>query len=160
MKRFLFAAVSAIGFMVMAPSALYAENYLHIKTSQGWEVLDLDKVNKLYFNNGVMTATDANDQAMVSYQQSDLQKMYVDNTTGIESIYESKTEGDPSFRYDSANSIVYMQTTGTLEIYNLGGELLVKIPEVLSGETVDLNGIAPGVIIIKSGNHTAKAIKK
>lgn len=160
MKRFVSMALSVM-VLIGTGSVKAADNYLHVRTSQGWEVLNLDKVDRLYFNNNVMTVTDASQNVISSFSKADLISMYVDDTstTAVKSIAAEEKDEAP-YRYDSSASNIYMKGTGEIVVYNLGGEVLVNIPEVKAGEVVDIKAIAPGAIIIRSGNYTSKAIKK
>ena len=158
MNRLVLAVMSMIA-LILTPAAKSADNYLHVKTSQGWEVLDLNKVDRLYFQNNMMNATDANQNVVGSFTQSDLEAMYVDQSSGIHSLPSATTE-KVTFTYDATTSIVTLKEAGSIEIFSLNGEQLVKIPRVEAGETVSLKGLANGAIIIKSGKYSAKAIKR
>ncbi|MDE5661443.1 MAG: hypothetical protein K2I04_02325, partial [Muribaculaceae bacterium] len=53
---FLAGAVALSALSVSAEDS--AGNYLHIRTSEGWQVLNLDTVDRLTFKGGTMTAPD------------------------------------------------------------------------------------------------------
>ena len=74
MRKFLLAL--CLGAFVFCASAA---NYLHIKTSTGWEVLDLDKVDRLTFSNGKMNAQDEKGVTVGTYSQASLEQIYVND---------------------------------------------------------------------------------
>lgn len=89
----------------------FAGNYLHFKTSDGWQVLDIDEVERLAFQGGQMIATDANGSTVAAIDQQSLERMYVDETSGVETI---TTAGNAAFRYIHATKSAEMLTDGLL----------------------------------------------
>lgn len=139
-------------------TAAAQSNYLHIKTASGWEVVDIDKIDKLTFKDGVMTATGSDNSVVASIKQQDLHEMYVNETSGVANV--AGEESKAAFSFDSESRSVRMLADGDFRIYDASGRLLVAIPEVKRGETVSLAGINPGIVIIKSGEFTFKALLK
>ncbi len=154
MKKFLLPLA-----LLAATMTVSAENYLHIRTDAGWEVIDLDKVDRITFTNGNMVATDASQNVLSTIAQSTLQTMYVDDTAGINTVSTDNTAATLTF--DAATKVVTLLADGSFEIYNAAGALLVAIPQVKQGETVNLSGISAATpVILKNGNYSLKAIVK
>jgi hypothetical protein len=154
MKKFLLPLA-----LLAATMTVSAENYLHIRTDAGWEVIDLDKVDRITFTNGNMVATDASQNVLSTIAQSTLQTMYVDDTAGIDKVSADNTAATLTF--DAATKVVTLLADGSFEIYNAAGALLVAIPQVKQGETVNLSGISAATpVILKNGNYSLKAIVK
>lgn len=145
-------------------SAVASTDYLHIRTSSGWQVLNVDDLKSFDFNNGTVTVSDKDGKAVASFPQSSLELIYVDDNTqnvdktGVESVTEEASQA--VFAYDSAARMVTFSQDGEFELYNVDGSRLVRIPDVKAGETVNISGVAPGVVILKSGKQTIKTILK
>lgn len=133
-------------------------NYLHLKTASGWEVLDLEQVDRLTFANGVMTASDANKNTIKTFDQASLEQMYFDDTAGVMTV--SAEESEPSFQVSDNGRLVKMIQAGEFEVYSVAGESLVGIPGVKVGETINLSALPAGVAILKSGNYAKKVVLK
>lgn len=156
MKKLILA--SACAFAIF--SAVAGNNYLHVRTSSGWEVLDLDKVDKLSFAGENMVASDADGNTVSSYIRSELQTMHVnDDPAGVNSVI-SDNKTSATFSFNATSGTATMIADGNFEIFDLSGATLVSIPEVKQGETVALTGIKPGAVILKSGNYSIKVIIK
>jgi hypothetical protein len=85
--------------------------------------------------------------------------MYVDDTAGIDKVSADNTAATLTF--DAATKVVTLLADGSFEIYNAAGALLVAIPQVKQGETVNLSGISAATpVILKNGNYSLKAIVK
>lgn len=153
---FLAGAVALSALSVSAEDS--AGNYLHIRTSEGWQVLNLDTVDRLTFKGGTMTATDKDNNTVASFPQESLEKMYVDETAGIGQV--SASEAEATFTYDAASRTVTMLADGAFKVYNAAGALLVNIPAVEKDQTVVLTGLQAGVVLISSGDYTLKAAVK
>lgn len=153
--------IAACGMALFA-FAGRAESYVHIRTDAGWEVLDLDKTRSMDFNGGKVSVINTEGAVVSTFNQSELQKIYVDDSVEnnesvwVETVAIDGTSDGPAFNLTSQTAS--MLTDGDFEVYSTDGTLLVRIPEVKAGETVNLSGIAPGVVIIKSGNQSLKAI--
>ena len=65
----------ALAFVGMAiPGFAQAEgNYLHVKTADGWKVLNLDKVDRLTFKDGNMTASDKDNNVVETVPMASLE---------------------------------------------------------------------------------------
>lgn len=153
MKKFLLLLLGGLALSI--PCA--AENYLHVKTGNGWEVLDLDLVDRLTFSETSMTATDEEGKTVAAFDRTDLDRMYVDETTGVATIKVADTAA--AFRYDAATRTATMLADGTFELIAADGKILVSIP-AKAGETINLSDIKPGVVIMKAGKTSTKAILK
>lgn len=125
--------------------------YLHIRTSGGWQVLNLEQVDRLTFTGGQMVAADANNNTLGSFEQSSLNEMYFDETAGVESTL-AKAEGAA---FSFANGVVTMKEDGRIEIFALDGVLLTAI-NAKKGETIDLKAISSKYVILKSGKVAQK----
>lgn len=132
----------------------FAGNYLHFKTTEGWQVLNIDEVDRLAFQGGQMIATDAHGSTVTTIAQESLERMYVDETSGVETI---ATAGNATFRYIHATKSAEMLTDGLFELYSTDGQKLVGIL-AKAGEKIDLSNINPGTVVMKSGKTTIKAI--
>ncbi len=153
--RHLIAALALTG----ALCAAHAEDlYLHVRTATGWEVLDLNKVDRLTFTGGKMTALDQNEKVVKSFERSDLDKMVVTESAGVEAVADATAE--KTFVYDVQSRTITMSTEGDVEIFDAAGCRLVALPCVLKGETVVLTGLNPGIVIIKSGDYSLKTVVK
>ncbi len=147
--------------MMAAGTSLYAaaeSDYLHIHTQSGWEILSLDQVDRLTFSNGVMTASDKDANTLGTYRQADLQEMYIDETSGVESVMADAAEA--TLEFDAASRSLRVLADGQVDIYSVAGELLASVPEAKKGESIMLGSIRQGIVICKSGNHSIKAILK
>jgi hypothetical protein len=139
--------------------AANAENYLHVHTDSGWEVINLDLVDRLTFTNGNMVATDAAQNVIATIPQSSLQNMYVNESAGI-----SKPTVDSSatatFTFNATSKMATLLADGAFDVYNEAGKRILAIPHAQRGETVNLSALSAGTIIIKSGNYSLKTIVK
>lgn len=143
------ALCGAVSFGVMAES-----NYLHIETADGWKVLNVDNVDRLTFAGGNMTATDAANAVVLTVAQSDLKTLVVTQSAGVETPVADEVKA--TFVFNAATATATMLADGAFEVYNVAGALLVNIPGALKGQTVSLEGMEPGVVILKSGNYVLK----
>ena len=151
MRKFLLAL--CFGAFALGASAA---NYLHIKTSTGWEVLDLDKVDRLTFNNGKMTAQDEKGATVGTYNQSSLEQIYVNDLAGVESVVADE-KSKATFKFDAEGRSAVMIADGSFEVYALDGSLLVSIP-AKAGEHIALEAMSgTGIVIVKSGKYAIKA---
>lgn len=141
--------------LAFALPALADGNYLHIRTANGWEVLDIDKIDRLEFKGGKMTATDASDNVVASYPQETLESMFIDDSAGINNVAVSDDTAQ-ALKFDAASGLVTILTDGDFTVYDADGRTLVSIPGVSAGETVNLSAIRPGVVILVLGNHSLK----
>lgn len=134
--------------------AIAETNYLHIETADGWKVLNLDNVDRLTFTGGNMTATDASNAVVMIVPQTSLKTINVNESAGVSApvVVEAKA----TFVYNAGSATVTMLADGAFEVYNVAGSLLVNIPGALKGQTIALDGMEPGVVILKSGNYVLK----
>lgn len=141
-------------------TAVAGSNYLHVRTSSGWEVLDLDKVDRLSFSGETMVASDASGNTVSTYPRTELQTMQVDNDfSGVNLVIADESEA-ATFSFDASSDTVVMMTDGDFEIFNPTGVILLSIPGVKKGETIALAELQSGVLILKSGNYSIKVIIK
>ncbi len=133
-------------------------NYLYVRTATGYEVLNLDKVDRLTFSGGIMTASDKDNKTVATFPQDQIDKMYVSETAGITSVAADNAE--PTFKFDATTAVVTMLADGDFNIYDTAGASLIGTAKVKKGETIALSGMEPGIVILKSGNYTVKAILK
>ena len=154
--KFIF--LSFLSVVTLIP-AFASDNYLHIQTSTGWQVLNIDNVDKLTFKGGNMTATDSQDKTVLSVPQQDLVSLNVNESAGVEAIV-ANSAAEATFLYDSTSRKAILSQDGNFEIYNAAGALLVSIPAVHRGQEIDLSAITPGIVILKSGNYTLKTVLK
>lgn len=157
LKKFLLATAATLTFGLTSFAADEAD-YLHIRTASGWEVLNLTQVDRLTFTGNTMNALDANGATVASYPRETLEMMYFNESTGVEVITD-ETEGK-AFAFDASSASVTMLKDGDFKLYSLDGRMLVNIPEVKAGETINLSALAKGTVIIKSGNNTAKVMMR
>ncbi len=155
--RFLLSCVAAICCLV----SWAADDYLHIRTSDGWKVLDISQVDRLTFSNGTMVATDKENKTLLTVPTTDLKAMVVDNDvnptpTGIEEVTAKEVKA--SFTYDASTKSVTMLEDAPFEVYAITGLTLCVIPNAKAGEVIDLKDIHPGVIILKSGQYSLKVV--
>jgi len=156
MKKLILASTCAFAIF----TAVAGNNYLHVRVASGWEVLDLDKVDRLSFSGNNMVASDAKGNTVSTFLRSELRTMNVDdNPSGVNSMIADSKES-ATFSFDFASRTVTMFTNGDFQIFDLSGAVLVSIPDVRQGEAISLSGLQPGAIIIKSGNYSIKVIIK
>lgn len=146
-----------LSFCLFAVSfGLSAATYLHIKTTDGWQVIDLDKADRLTFKGGTMEVADASGKVIATYPQSTLENIKVDDeSTGIDMIVAGK-DCDATFRFNGATCSAEMIKDGLFEVYGIDGKKLVAIP-AKAGEHIALEvmtGVGP--VIVKSGSYTLK----
>lgn len=151
MKKFL------LSFCLFAVSfGLSAATYLHIKTTDGWQVIDLDKADRLTFKGGTMEVADASGKVIATYPQSTLENIKVDDeSTGIDMIVAGK-DCDATFRFDGATCSAEMIKDGLFEVFGIDGKKLVAIP-AKAGDHIALDAMTGiGPVIVKSGSYTLK----
>lgn len=129
-------------------------NYLHVATDKGWEVIDLENADRLTFFGGKMTVSDAEGNAVASYSQTSLVKMYVDQNTGVDEI--SSEASDVTFRVSDNGRTVELSGAGAFEVFGLDGTRLLEINGVTPGKTVELTGLKAGVYIYRLGGYSVK----
>lgn len=139
-------------------SAYAEDNWLHIRTNSGWQVLSLDQVDRLTFKSGQMTATDASGAVVATIPQSSIQTISVKETTGIATVAEDNVAA--TFKLSGNGSIVTATADGDFEIYNAAGVLMESIAGVKTGETIDLSKLPSGVLIVKLGAYSQKVVLK
>ena len=141
--------------LALAAMGASAANYLHIKTDSGWEVLDLDRVDRLVFAGGVMNAQDASGNSVGSYSQVALEQLYVDDKAGVADV-QAESKAKATFTFDAATMSARMLADAKFEIYGFDGSLLVAIP-AKAGEEISLGAMrGAGVVIVKSGDYVIK----
>lgn len=129
-------------------------NYLHVATDRGWEVIDLAKADRLTFQGGTMTVSDAAGNPIASYPQASLDRMYVDQSTGVEETI-SETEC-ATFRLSGNGRTVELLGNGVFEVFGLDGKRLVEIPGTTAGKTVELTGLGSGAYVYRLGGYSVK----
>ena len=153
MKKYLLSLcclLSAGCFSAMADGG----QYLHIQTSDGWKVLDLEKADRLTFTSSSMVVSDSDGNTVETYDRGNLSAMYVDEypeVVGVESVSE-----EPEAAFLMQGSEATMLTDGRFEVYATDGKLLVGI-EAKQGEKIDLGAMSGSVVILRSGSYTKKA---
>lgn len=157
-KHLLFAlAIAGASLPMMAQET--EGNYLHVLTSAGWKVLDLDQIDRLTFKNGSMVATDKKQNTIETISQNDLTKMAYSETkaefSGIEML---PADEKAVFSFFNGSKTVVMKADGNLAVYTEAGVRLVEIPDAKAGQAIDLSAIRQGIVILKSGNQSLKAI--
>lgn len=151
MKKFL---LSLCCLLMLGTVSAWAEGgqYLHVQTASGWKVLDLEKVDRLTFISGNMIATDAQNNTLETFDRASLNRMYVDETMGIQSMTTDQAKAAFCFE----NGVATMLTDAKFEAYSVDGSLLVSI-DAKKGETIDINAISANVVILKSGSFILKS---
>ena len=74
-------------------------------------------------------------------------------------LSDEAQEAKATFTYNTSAKTALMLADGNFEIYAADGACLVSVP-AKSGEYICLEAINPGVVILKSGKYTLKAIVK
>lgn len=140
--------------------------YLHIQKSDGtWEVLSLDKVDRLTFDNGKMVASDATGNEVANFDAADLTTLQVNETEDEVNDYTSLgsvARDTNGFSFDAATATVVFngEQKGAFEIYDASGKRLVNITDYRSGQTVKIAALEAGVYILKLGDNTKKIAVK
>lgn len=129
-------------------------NYLHVATENGWEVVDLNQADRLTFKGGTMTVLDASDNTIATFPQSTLDRMYIDQNTGVGEIV-SDTK-DATFQVSDNGRTVKLFGAGTFEVFTLDGMRIIEIPDVVSGKEIELSGLRPGVYVFRLGGYSVK----
>lgn len=154
MKFKIFAFVMAFA----ALSAMADEgNFLHIRTSNGWSVVDIDKVGKIKFTGDQMVVGDKNDAPMASYPRTALEEMVVTETAGVHAV---EVDAPETMVFNVENGAVKVLVDCDFEVYDTTGKRLVLIPGVVKGQTITLPALAGNVVILKAGNQSIKAVIK
>lgn len=153
MKKIL---ITLVVMVASSMAGMAAGNYLHVKTSEGWSVLDLDQVDRLSFSGNVMTATSATGEIVASYPQDQLEKMVGSDVAGVQDL----TVGSQAKNFVFDGVKVTIQADGNFAVYNTEGTVLVEIADVRNGEKIDLSALTPGVYVAKSGNQSQKIVVK
>lgn len=156
-RQLLLIAVCAFSSMNVSAEDLTGD-FIHIKTSKGWELIDLSVVDRISFKGDNMVATDKDNNTVASFPKADLERMFYSETSGVQKV-EADDEA-ASFAVSADGREVRMVRDGEFAVYNVAGQLLASIPEVKAGECISLAGLGKGVVIVKSGKDAAKVILK
>lgn len=132
-----------------------ADDYLHVRTSQGWEILNLSNIDKLTFRDGTMKALDGKDNVVASFPQESLKEMNVNQSAGVESVAK-----DNEATFCLSCDEVEMLADGEFKVYDINGSLLVGIDYVKKGEKISLGALVNGVYILSSGKFALKYSKQ
>lgn len=145
-------------FCLLSLGSAYAEggHYLHVRTSAGWKVLDLETVDRLTFTSGTMVASDADNKTVETFDRGSLEKMYFDETPETTGIGQEAVADATEATFRLEQSTATMLADGVFEVYSIDGSLLVSI-NAKKGESIDLSAIAVNAVIAKSGSFTIKA---
>lgn len=152
MKRFYSLAFALLAIVVGASAQ---SHYLHVATESGWEVIDLDKADRLTFKNGTMTVTDARQNVIATFPQAQLDMMYVNDETGVETIC-SDAAAEPSFTIAGDGHTINILSGGVFEVYALDGEKIIEINGVKADQTVNLSPLSKGIYIIRLNDYAVK----
>lgn len=155
LKCIVFAGI--IGLLLFPASA---DDYLHVRTSAGWTVFNLNSADKLTFTGGKMVVADASGNTVGSFNQADLVNAHVSDSPESTAISQVVAEETPAFIFDQKSQTVKMLKDGKFEIFSVDGRALVSIPETKKGETVSVGALQQGIVIMKSGNYTIKTTVK
>lgn len=150
--------------MVAAVTTANAESlYLHIQTANGdWQVLDLEKVDRLTFSDGNMIVADANNQTVATFPTSNVATMQVnDSQTDITEFPSAGVEtavadDDAETTFTVNGRSIAVLADGALTITAIDGRTAVAIPAVKAGQNIDISAIAAGTYVINLGAHTQK----
>ena len=148
----------AVALVMGCALTSYAEDYLHVRTSSGWDVVDLSQAEYITFSGTEMKILDASRNVVKSYPKASLEKMYVAETSGVTNIEADGVEA--TFRFDAANQQAVMLADGNFTVYNTEGKTLVNIKGAKNGETISLANMHCGVAVVKSGSQTLKVVLK
>ena len=88
----------AVALMMGCALTSYAEDYLHVRTSSGWDVVDLSQAEYITFSGTEMKILDASRNVVKSYPKASLEKMYVAETSGVTNIEADGVEATFRFR--------------------------------------------------------------
>lgn len=147
-------------FIVCSLSPVSAiDDYLHIKTADGWVVFNLNKADRLTFSGGKMNVLDASGNTVTTISQTDLEKAHFSNTPESTSVISVIAE-EPTFTFDAKSKTIKIASDGLFEIFSVDGKTLVSIPEAKKGENISVEDMEEGIVIMKSGNYTLKTIVK
>lgn len=145
----------------MAFATLHASaddgNFLHIRTADGWSVVDIDKVGKIKFTGEQMVVGDKNDATIASYPRTALEQMVVLETAGVSDVVVDMPDSNV---FNFKNGAVNVLADCNFEVYDTTGKLLVHIPGVKAGQTVTLPALVGKTVILKAGNQSLKAVIK
>lgn len=164
MKKILLGLAFALAFGTVQAKA--EGLYLHVMTNDGnWTVLNLDRVDRLYFDNSNMTAKDKTDNTVARYSRASLATMQVNDDSNAPTDYSSGIEdaavASGKIIYDAINErITYNGVDAAMEIYDLNGQRLVNIPDYRAGQSVYINALSKGVYVVKIGGSTLKIAVK
>lgn len=157
----------AVAALLTAATAANAESlYLHIQTANGnWQVLDLEKVDRLTFTNGNMVATNTDNQTVATFAATDLATMQVNDDPETINEYPvagidapESTGAEATFTFDPATRTIAVLVDGALTITAIDGRTAVAIPAVKAGQSVDVAAMAPGTYVINLGAQSLKAV--
>lgn len=147
----------------------FAESlYLHIQKADGnWEVLCLDNVDRLTFQNNQMIASDTEGEEVATFDSADLESLQVNDSadendvidyTGVATV-NANSEG---FIFVDATTVRFngTDTAGTFEIFDTMGKRVVAIKGYKAGQSVDISAMEHGVYVLKFGNNSKKIAVK
>lgn len=145
----------------------FAEShYLHIQTANGnWEVLSLDRVDRLTFDGGQMIAGDSRGKEVARFDAANLSVLQINESSTEVNEYDGIEESKPAetgFTYDSESHAIRFDgnAKGELCICGADGRLAVSIPGYESGQSVDVSALAVGAYVITLGTNSSKIVVK
>lgn len=127
--------------------------YMHLQDANGnWTVYDLEQVDRLTFSDGKMNI-EKDGQTVASASTTELARFYVNDTTGVNAVAGDNEAADI---LSVAGRTLSLKADSSLRVYAASGALLVEIPAVKAGQTVDLSSLPAGIYMIATGNKTLK----
>lgn len=144
--------LAPLALAVMTMPAFATPLYFHIKTSDGnYKAYDLEKIDRLTFANGNMTI-EKDGTPLETIKRTELAHIEVSDSESAVSTLAA----EHSDWYKMQGKTVVLTAGAGFQAYNLGGIMLLDIPEAKAGQSVDLSELPAGIYVISNGNESAK----
>jgi len=152
MKKYLLFVV----LLVSSVTLLSGQTLVINQTSGSAVQIDLDKLSKVSFSDGKMVAnySDGTDE---SYVLSEVSKLVFSGTTGI-GVVEAM-DGKLAYSGSRGIAVVANSTGSKLQIYNIGGSVVLQKTIEAQVETVDLSSLQRGLYLLKLDGKTIKIVR-
>ena len=142
--------------MLASAFALQAEdNHLYIQPNAGenlsWSVPSLQKMT---FQNGNLVLTMKNGTSSYTPIMS-IERIYIGTPSEIQGIEE--VDNAPLYSWDGETLILNAQSGAQVRVYNVAGAVVKQ--ERLTGNSINLRGLAKGLYVVNVDGHIFKTIK-
>ena len=145
-----------VSMAVYSVGAMAEDNHLYIQPGAGetlsWSVPSLQKMT---FQNGNLVLTMKNGTSSYTPIMS-IERIYIGTPSEIQGIEE--VDNAPLYSWDGETLILNAQSGAQVRVYNVAGAVVKQ--ERLTGNSINLPGLAKGLYVVNVDGHIFKTIKK